>query len=270
MKRSVVAGSAMTNKNEEPKNARLSWLERPGEDFPFYRGQPVSLSAVKWLVVLVAVAAGFACLTVDVPILTSDLGIFIRTLLFPAIPLVALRIMVGAHWRCLFRRVRRADVGWMLGFAVLNLLVSTLVGWLIMTLFGAEANAAVVGLAGLGASERGLFFLRTVPQLFGEEVLTVLPFLAILSLAHDRLNLSRGRSLLLAWLLSSILFGLVHLPSYNWNLLQCLLIIGSARLVLSLAYIKTKNIWVSTGAHIINDWAIFSVVILGSAAKVVG
>ncbi|KGD63321.1 amino terminal protease [Alcanivorax nanhaiticus] len=112
--------------------------------------------------------------------------------------------------------------------------------------------------------------MRSLPQLFGEEVLTVLPFLAVLHLAHGPLNLSRTQSVLLAWLLSSILFGLVHLPSYNWNLLQCLVVIGSARLVLSLAYIRTKNIWVSTGAHVINDWAIFTMVLLGASASANG
>lgn len=34
-----------------------------------------------------------------------------------------------------------------------------------------------------------------------------------------------------------------------------LVFIGSARVVVSLAYIKTKNIRVSTGAQIINDWS---------------
>jgi membrane protease YdiL (CAAX protease family) len=29
-----------------------------------------------------------------------------------------------------------------------------------------------------------------------------------------------------------------------------------ARLILTWAYIRTKNIWVSTGAHIINDWVL--------------
>jgi hypothetical protein len=33
-------------------------------------------------------------------------------------------------------------------------------------------------------------------------------------------------------------------------------VIGSARMVLTLPWILTKNIWVSTGAHIINDWLI--------------
>jgi membrane protease YdiL (CAAX protease family) len=39
---------------------------------------------------------------------------------------------------------------------------------------------------------------------------------------------------------------------------QCVVVIGSARLVLTLAYVWTKNIWVSTGAHIINDWSLIA------------
>ena len=40
--------------------------------------------------------------------------------------------------------------------------------------------------------------------------------------------------------------------------MQCLVVIGSARLVLTWAYVWTKNIWVSTGAHILNDWALIA------------
>ncbi|HWD62852.1 MAG TPA: hypothetical protein VG369_10180 [Humibacter sp.] len=43
---------------------------------------------------------------------------------------------------------------------------------------------------------------------------------------------------------------------------QALLVIGVARLVLTLAYIRAKNILVSTGAHIINDWASFTFVLV--------
>lgn len=39
------------------------------------------------------------------------------------------------------------------------------------------------------------------------------------------------------------------------------------RIVLLLPYVITRNIWVSTGAHILNDWAIFGLGMLpGSAA----
>jgi len=245
---------------------QIKWLERPGDDFPFYRQQPVNLTPRQWLLVLAAIGLGFACLTVNVPVLTDGPGVMIRALLFPAIPLIALRIVVGPHWRLLFRRVGIADVGLMILVAVLNLCVTIAIGILVMKLFGAETNAAIGALAGESPSDQKLFFLHSIPQLFGEEVLTILPFLALLHVAHDRMGLSRTQSVLAAWLLSSVLFGLVHLPSYNWNLLQCLVVIGSARLVLLLAYIRTKNIWVSTGAHILNDWAIFLLVIAAPTA----
>ena len=77
------------------------------------------------------------------------------------------------------------------------------------------------------------------------------------------LRVGRGLSIVIAWLATAVLFGLVHLPTYNWNLAQVLLIIGLARLILSLAGIKTKNLWVSAGAHIFNDWTFFIVSLLG-------
>ena len=44
--------------------------------------------------------------------------------------------------------------------------------------------------------------------------------------------------------------------------------IGSARIVLTLPWILTKNIWVSTGAHIINDWLLFGLSLLGAGMAV--
>lgn len=44
--------------------------------------------------------------------------------------------------------------------------------------------------------------------------------------------------------------------------MQCIVVIGSARLVLTWAYIYTKNLWVSTGAHIINDWLIMGTTVI--------
>ncbi|WP_439487097.1 CPBP family intramembrane glutamic endopeptidase [Blastomonas fulva] len=68
--------------------------------------------------------------------------------------------------------------------------------------------------------------------------------------------------MLAAWLVSAIIFALLHLPTYNWNIVQCVVVIGSARFVLTLAYVWTKNIWVSTGAHIINDWTLIGSTVL--------
>jgi len=66
-------------------------------------------------------------------------------------------------------------------------------------------------------------------------------------------------AIVLASLLSALPFALAHLPTYDWNLLQCLVIIGSARLVLTLAYLATRNVWAATDAHVLNNWTLFAV-----------
>jgi membrane protease YdiL (CAAX protease family) len=119
-------------------------------------------------------------------------------------------------------------------------------------------NASIAGAADLDGPHLVSFFAKVGLQLIGEELITILPFLALLSLYYAIFGLGRSAAVLLAWLASAIGFGLIHLPTYDWNVVQCVVIIGSARLVLTWAYIWSKNIWVSTGAHVINDWALIA------------
>tara|TARA_R110000764_G_scaffold8822_1_gene29097 strand:- start:1392 stop:2189 length:798 start_codon:yes stop_codon:yes gene_type:complete len=234
-------------------------------DFPFYNGAPVALSGVQWLIVLLGVILGFLALTV--PILPmafyeTTLGTFVPAILFFALPLIALAAVAGPHWRALFRTPGWRDFLLMIGIALLNLIVAVAVVLLVRLVFAMNANPVGDMLGAFSSSETVLFYLKTLPQLFGEEVVSILPFLALLWLCHQKLQLSRKSALLLAWLGTALFFGAIHLPTYGWNWVQCFLVIGSARLVLLLGYIITKNIWVSTGAHIINDWLIFTLIVV--------
>jgi membrane protease YdiL (CAAX protease family) len=78
------------------------------------------------------------------------------------------------------------------------------------------------------------------------------------------LKLNRAASVVVAWVCTSVVFGLLHLPTYDWNWLQCIVVIGGARMVLTLFWIMTKNLWVSTGAHIANDWFLFAMGLVGA------
>ncbi|WP_417282890.1 type II CAAX prenyl endopeptidase Rce1 family protein [Comamonas sp.] len=234
-------------------------------DFPFYNGQPVALSGRDWALILLGVALGFAALLLP---FTNAAARLIPALLFPLVPLLVLRTVAGpSAWRALFKPIRLGDIGLALGIALLNIAVSFTVAWLLTLLFSTNANPVMQLLSQQSAADRSLFLLSTVPQLLGEEVLTILPLLALLTWFHGRLGFSRRKSLVLAWLLSALPFALVHLPTYQWNLAQCLLIIGSARLVLSLAYLRSKNLAVAALAHIMNDWLLFGIAaLLGSYA----
>ena len=243
---------------------RLWRLEDPVGDFPFYNGAPVSISGRQWLFVIAAVAAAFLVLVLPIPWPGGPLGALIPALLFPLIPLAALAQVAPGHWTAIFGKVGWRELRLMLGFALLNLVVSMSVGAIVRALADVTPNAATAQLNGMDAAGRIAYFAKTIPQLFGEEVVTLLPFLAILYLLVNRFGIGRNGAIVGAWVISSLLFGLIHLPTYDWNLIQCIVVIGSARMVLTLPWILTKNIWVSTGAHIANDWLLFSLSLLGA------
>jgi membrane protease YdiL (CAAX protease family) len=243
---------------------RLGRLEDPGRDFPFYNGAPVGLTGGQWLFVMAAVAAGFAVLIAPIPWPAGPLGAMIPAVLFPLIPLAALARVAPGHWKALFGKVGGRELRLMLGFALLNIVVTMGVGTIVYALTDTTSNAANAQLSGMDTAGRIAFFAKTIPQLFGEEVVTLLPFLALMTLLSSRFGVGRKGAIVGAWLVSSLLFGLIHLPTYDWNLIQCIVVIGTARMVLTLAWILTKNIWVSTGAHVINDWLLFTVGLLGA------
>lgn len=99
--------------------------------------------------------------------------------------------------------------------------------------------------------------LILLPQLLGEELLTMLPFLAILQLI-------RRSRIALALRGSTLLFSASHLPTYDWNWAQCWVVVGAARVVWTLAYSATRSLWVSLGAHILTDWATFLLAFLSA------
>jgi uncharacterized protein len=232
-------------------------LEPKGADFPYYADDPPTISNAGWLLVLAGTVAGFAALVTPLPFEDEILSGWPRAAAFVGLPLLALAMAAPGRWGAIFRRVGLRDVLLMFGFAILNIIVSMSVGALLQEFGTVTANAGVAGAAGLEGARLASYFAKVGLQLLGEELITILPFLALLWYLHAKAGLSRNAAVLL----SAIAFGLLHLPTYDWNVVQCLVVIGSARLVLTWAYVWTKNIWVSTGAHIINDWTLISMIV---------
>jgi hypothetical protein len=233
-------------------------LEPTGRDFPYYRGNPETISAKGWLLVAAGVVAGFLAMVTPLPFADTLITGWVRALLFVGLPLLGLRMASPSGWTAIFARVGWREVKLMFAFALLNIVISMTVGTIVKIFGTTTANAGIAGAAQLGGSQFANFFAKVAVQLLGEELMTILPFLAILTLARNLAGMARNTAVVVAWLTSAPAFGLVHLPTYNWNLIQCLVVIGTARQVLTWAYIWSKNIWVSTGAHIINDWTIIA------------
>lgn len=240
---------------------RIRWLERPADDFPYYRGRPVAIGPAGWLAVLAAVAVAFALLLPLQRAFPTGAAGFVPALVFVGLPLAALVWAAGRGWTAIFRRLRARDVLWMVAFFLMTYAVTIVVGLIVVGFFEGQANPAGGILASFDATQRTLFFLRSAVQLFGEELFTILPFLALLWWLTRR-GVSRRAAICVASLAVAVVFALAHLPTYQWNLGQALIGLVPIRLVLLAAYLMTKNIAVSTGAHILTDFMTFGLPLL--------
>jgi membrane protease YdiL (CAAX protease family) len=225
------------------------------QDFPFYDGHPVEVSGLGWLFLLASVALAFLAL-VSIPLRSFPVYL-VPTLLFAGIPLLALRLVTGRYWTALFRPIGWNSAGLMILFAMLSLAGSLGMGLLLQQFFELHANPVSASFASMSTLDVAALLLPTVIQLIGEELLGILPFLAVLWFCVKHLRLTRSWGIGVGLLVSGLIFGAAHLPTYDWHWAQSLLGIGFTRVLLTLAYVVTKNLWVSAGAHILNDWAGF-------------
>ncbi|MCS4245653.1 membrane protease YdiL (CAAX protease family) [Rhizobium sp. BIGb0125] len=224
-------------------------------DLSFYNGKPVEINGTGWLALIASLTIAFLALTF-IPLRTFPYN-FVPALVFVGIPILALSKVAGSQWKCLFRAVNFRSLALMALFGVTTLVGSMAVGWILQQFVVLHSNPVADQLAAMSASEIGATFIVTGIQLVGEELFGVLSFLAILWFCVQVLYFSRRSGILIALIISALLFGAAHLPTYDWHWAQSLIGIGFARVILTLAYIVTRNLWVSAGAHIINDWTGF-------------
>lgn len=227
--------------------------DRP--DFPYYDGRPILLSGQAWLTLMASLALGFAALTL-LPLPDFPLNL-IPALLFLIIPILALIWITGSHWTALFRPVGLPQIGQMVVFALLTLAGSIAVALVLSQLVPFSDNPVYQTVGDMTAAQMAERLLPTIPQLIGEELFGILPFLAVLWLCVTIMGFSRRAGIWIALIISALIFGAAHLPTYDWHWGQALIGIGSARVFLTLGYIVTRNLWVSAGAHILNDWSGF-------------
>lgn len=236
-------------------------------DFPYYARTPAEISAAGWLIVLLGCAAGFAALLLFARPSPASPDNLLAVSLFVVLQLAGLALASGGRWTAVFRRPSRRDLAVAVLTAPVAFVTSALVALLLMQVSITAANPGVERIAQMPWGDRLAFFATAAPQLLGEELITILPFLALLSLFHGRLGLSRRAAIIGAWVISALVFGALHLSTYNWNLAQALLVIGSSRLVLTVPYLLTKTIWASFIAHLTLDWSLFAGVLVLSALR---
>lgn len=139
----------------------------------------------------------------------------------------------------------------------------TFLGLLIAVLFIfiAAITASALNIGGnvnpifglIDKSNIGKIIISSAIQFIGEEIMFVLPFLFIINKC-TKINM-KWRAFL-ATIFSSLLFGALHIPTYQFNIGQALVLIGIIRTGITISYIFTKNLTVSYLVHSLYDWII--------------
>ena len=99
--------------------------------------------------------------------------------------------------------------------------------------------------------------LFTLIQLVAEELFKVSVLLIAMALIYY-FTKNRKNALVFGIFASMILFGLIHLTAYNYNLFQCIFIIGIGSIIHLYPYIKTKNVVNSYLVHITIDLSLMA------------
>ncbi len=97
------------------------------------------------------------------------------------------------------------------------------------------------------------FIVSTMIQFIAEEIIFIIPFLFVI----NKLRTGNEKlKTLAAILVSSVIFGAMHLTTYNFNILQAVLVISIIRTGLSMSYVLSKNLTVTYLVHMIYDWVL--------------
>lgn len=105
-----------------------------------------------------------------------------------------------------------------------------------------------------------LFLFKAIPMIFGEELLTFVILFIVTGLLAK--SYSYKKALTIGVIVSTLVFSLLHLPSYDWNLIQVLLIIGAIRIPFTLASLRSNSLWEGFAVHYVYDTLIFVVILL--------
>lgn len=97
------------------------------------------------------------------------------------------------------------------------------------------------------------FIVSTMIQFIAEEIIFIIPFLFVINKLRTK---NEKLKTLVAILVSSLIFGVMHLTTYNFNILQAVLVISIIRTGLTMSYVLSKNLTVTYLVHMIYDWVL--------------
>lgn len=221
-----------------------------GIDFPFYNGIP-ELSKLDWMVL--AIGPILTLLTIFgitnyIPGIEYILTDRFMPIWFCLITLLPVTYVCRGKLQIFFKMPKLGDIKIIIICFILNSIFTIGMAALLTSLgFKLSNNTSTIAHALFITNN--LFLLI---QLIGEELFKVSLLLCIMALIYH-FSENRRLSVVISTLFVMLVFGLMHLPAYNMNFIQSLLLIGLGAIFDLFPYLKTKNVTNSYIVHVLID-----------------
>lgn len=209
-------------------------------DIPFYNGFP-PLTASKIVVLILGLMISFISPFV-IPIEGYQIPKALIICLSTLIPVV---YALKGNLSMVFRVPKQKDIVIIIlgvvGIFVLTMLVNGIFAIIGVT---ASENSAINGALIVEV-------ISIIIQLMGEELVKFISLALIVFAAYK--TLGRKGAIILGIIVSQLIFSLLHIPAYGFDLVRLLLGIGVVWSILPIIYVKTKNIVVVYIIHLLFD-----------------
>lgn len=235
------------------------------------------LSGKQWLIIIFSNLLAYCCLIMpgiqipdflafdeNHPSIVAAIFQLIIVTVFLAIQIIGAQIATNNRWRQLFHFPHAKE--WLLiaAFFIVAYVTSVVTGIISQNIFGSASGNAAAGLTLKSPHVWTIFFYQrfsSAIQIMGEEFLAIMPLLALTQLAT---SLHLPAPIWWGNIGSALVFALLHLSTYDYNLGYVILGLAFTRIVLNLAFIKTHNMWVSFLVHFLFDTLAFLVLLLAT------
>lgn len=136
----------------------------------------------------------------------------------------------------------------MLGIMLINIILSIAVSNIVSKIATPPAANPIVESAG---NKLPLTILVLGWAMFGEEAIKLsLLFLLFKGLHYDE---NKKMQYWISWIIVAIIFGLLHLSTYQYNFLQCIFVVGLPAILYGYLWKKTENPIIMWATHYLYD-----------------
>lgn len=226
------------------------WKFEDSNDLPYYNDRIYTFEIVKLGIFILFLFLSVFALIFGMG--NSVLSIDFRIIFSLGLAICGFIYMFDKHWyKSFFRNV--TDIKSIGFFLVLSLVIGVGAYGLVGILF--DTNLLSVGdIVTTQALLINIFI--GIFQIMAEELFTIGLFMVIMIFGLRKLKVKRKNLVVAAILISSVIFSLLHLPGYNYNIVQCLLVVGLTRSIMTTAFFFKRNIMYSYIVHVLYNLSI--------------